>query len=78
MQVNTPLDQMQVYGIVFMTVGGILCFDMHFFFFFFLLKDIQKLPTVDEEISQVSIQGPALYDPNKCIQLSFLFQPQNS
>lgn len=67
---------MQVYGIVFMTVGGILYFDM--LFYFFLLKDIQKLPTVDEEISQVSIQGPALYAPNKCIQLSFLFQPQNS
>lgn len=33
-QVHPPLDQMKVYGIVFMTVQGILCFDVFFFFFF--------------------------------------------
>ena len=45
---------MNIYGIVFMTVEGILCFDV---LLFLAQRYPKKSPLLDEEISQASVPG---------------------
>lgn len=74
METNTPLDEIQEYGIVFVSLEGSLCFDMHLF----CSKILKGSQVLAEEISQASVQGSPGSDPNRCFQLSLALQPENS